>query len=79
MGNRNTSNDQHKFLVIRNLDRNYCFDFAFQLIMSSMKTRFMNHYKINGIFCADTGRLGRAQHRLEEGCVSRFEQFNKQH
>jgi len=60
--------------------RNYCFDCAFQLIvMLVMKSRFIYHYKINnGVLCIDTGRLEWAQHRLEEGLVSRFEHFSRQ-
>ena len=58
MGIRKASNNQNFFFVIRNVDRNYCFDCDFQLIIVfAMTSRFMNHYKINGVLCADTGRL----------------------
>jgi len=61
------------------MDRNYRFDCAFQLIIVfAVKSRFIYHYKINnGVLCADTGRAERAQHRLEERRVSRFDHFSR--
>jgi hypothetical protein len=43
-----------------------------------MNSRFRDHFKKNGVLCADAGKYKRAQQKLEDRRVSRTEHFSRQ-